>query len=104
MLTIPANNTLEQLAAIAVDAAKAAGEVLLSFYNRVMTVDIKTDGSPITLADRSSHEKIIEQLAVTHIPVVSEEGDGHGMLEKRYWLVDPLDGTKDFLAANNEFT
>ena len=95
---------MNKLLELAVDTAKKAGDVVLSIYNKENFVKVKQDGSPLTLADTSSHKVIVDQLRASHIPVVSEEGDELLMQEKSYWLVDSLDGTKDFLAHNNEFT
>ncbi len=95
---------MNKLLELAVDTAKKAGDVVLSIYNKENLVKIKQDGSPLTSADTASHKVIVDQLSASHIHVVSEEGDNLLMQEKSYWLVDPLDGTKDFLAHNNEFT
>ena len=73
------------------------------------TVQIKGDGSPVTLADRAAHKVIMQGLNGLDplLPVISEEGDLEGVESVRYpqfWLVDPLDGTKDFLAGLDEYT
>ncbi|NTW68488.1 MAG: 3'(2'),5'-bisphosphate nucleotidase CysQ [Chlorobiaceae bacterium] len=94
----------KHLTSIAVDAAKKAGQAILTYYRKELPVEQKNDGSPLTLADQASHSIISVLLAETGIPVVSEEGVELHMSAERYWLVDPLDGTKDFLAANDEFT
>lgn len=73
-------------------------------------VDTKADGSPVTAADRAAHRVIVEALARwdPSIPIISEEGVIPPHHERRrwqrFWLVDPLDGTKEFLAGNGEFT
>ena len=85
-------------------AAKDAGAAILSVYGHALDIEIKGDGSPLTLADQMAHQIILARLADSNIPIVSEEGDDLHLDAKRYWLVDPLDGTKDFLAGNNEFT
>lgn len=89
---------------LAIDAAREAGEVILKFYRRDLHVEYKGDGSPLTQADRAAHNIIVARLAVTGLPVVSEEGDCLYLGAQCYWLVDPLDGTKDFMEGNNEFT
>lgn len=89
---------------LAIDAARRAGEVVLRFYGQRLTIEHKGDGSPMTRADRASHDVIVGGLQETGMPVVSEEGDDLHPDAARYWLVDPLDGTKDFLAGNGEFT
>ena len=71
-------------------------------------VSLKSDRTPITLADRLAHKTIREYLGPTRIPILSEEGRELRYEERRnwelFWLVDPLDGTVEFLKGNNEFT
>jgi 3'(2'), 5'-bisphosphate nucleotidase len=95
---------LKELASIAIDASKLAGETILSYYRQDIPVNIKKDGSPLTMADKASDQAILDFLSQTGFPVVSEESPMATVDAKYYWLVDPLDGTKDFLAANDEFT
>lgn len=90
--------------------ARAAGAAIMQHYDRPVQVDRKEDRSPITEADRAAHAIIAEGLRVwtPDIPVVSEEGD-HATPDirttwPRFWLVDPLDGTKEFIKHNGEFT
>jgi 3'(2'), 5'-bisphosphate nucleotidase len=95
------------------DIAKQAGAAILAVYNSPETLAItdKADDSPLTAADLASH-KVIEQglIALTPgIPVMSEESTEKTAWETRrawtrYWLVDPLDGTKEFIKRNGEFT
>ena len=85
-------------------AARAAGEAILKLYRGPVSVSLKGDGSPLTLADQQSHEIIVQALAETGIPVVSEEAPDLSGGAARYWLVDPLDGTKEFVASLDEFT
>lgn len=94
----------------ACNAALRAGACILDLYDNAeeMDVDIKTDNTPITLADRQSHSLIKQYLSPTHIPLMSEEGRNL-LFEERcnwdlFWLVDPLDGTKEFIKGNGEFT
>jgi pseudaminic acid synthase len=89
--------------------AKQAGEAIMNIYtNETIDVTIKSDNSPVTQADLLAHEIISEGLErIAPYPVVSEED--HVAYEERqhyerFWLVDPLDGTKDFIAKNGEFT
>jgi 3'(2'), 5'-bisphosphate nucleotidase len=89
---------------LAVQAARDAGTAILSVYRQKLDIETKGDGSPLTIADQSAHKAIVARLAASEIAVVSEEGDDLHMGVRRYWLVDPLDGTKDFLAGNDEFT
>lgn len=69
-----------------------------------MPVQCKHNGSPLTLADQAAHCVISKGLYNSSLVVVSEEGEDIHLAAERYWLVDPLDGTKDFLASNGEFT
>lgn len=95
----------------AMDAALAAGKEILNVYNDPSSdfqVERKADNSPLTLADRKAHETIMTYLQETDYPVLSEEGK-HLPYEKRaqwdtLWIVDPLDGTKEFIKRNGEFT
>ncbi|MBD3669951.1 MAG: 3'(2'),5'-bisphosphate nucleotidase CysQ [Gammaproteobacteria bacterium] len=89
---------------------KAAGRAILDVYKGEFHVDYKEDASPVTLADTRAHEIIVKALRglETNYPIVSEEG-GIPPLEQRqhwirYWLVDPLDGTREFINRNGEFT
>lgn len=92
------------------NAAVRAGAAIMNIYRNRDDYDIslKTDNTPITLADRLAHKIIREYLGPTRIPVLSEEGREMGFDERRnwelYWLVDPLDGTVEFIKGNNEFT
>ena len=94
---------IADLTALAVDAAQKASDVILEYYYRSDIVKIKNDGSPLTLADIKSHQIICKSLKVSNIPVISEESERNSNSSDIYWLIDPLDGTKDFLAKNNEF-
>ena len=93
--------------------AKEAGKQILSIYNLLpedMKVTLKDDQSPLTAADSLSHEIIFKQLtALTpHIPIISEEGKDIPYDTRKnweyFWCVDPLDGTKEFIKHNGEFT
>ncbi|MCO6482127.1 MAG: 3'(2'),5'-bisphosphate nucleotidase CysQ [Flavobacteriales bacterium] len=92
----------------AVAAAFAAGREILDVYSRPIGVELKDDRSPLTEADKRAHAAIVETLAGTHLPVLSEEGKKRPPEQRqawpRYWLVDPLDGTKEFIKRNGEFT
>jgi 3'(2'), 5'-bisphosphate nucleotidase len=92
----------------AIEAAILAGEEILEVYKQEFTVDFKEDKSPLTLADRRAHEIISKTLKITGLPLLSEEGR-HTSYDIRkdweyFWLVDPLDGTKEFIRRNGEFT
>ena len=89
---------------LAVVATREAGIEILKFYGEEVELEAKMDGSPLTLADCASHDLLLDALSFTGILVVSEEGESLLLEEDTYWLIDPLDGTKDFLAQNDEFT
>ncbi|MDR2891163.1 MAG: 3'(2'),5'-bisphosphate nucleotidase CysQ [Alistipes sp.] len=94
----------------ACNAALRAGEAILGIYHKkeAYGVDLKSDRTPITEADRLAHAVIRDYLGQTHIPLLSEEGREMRFDERRdwdmFWLVDPLDGTREFIKGNNEFT
>ncbi len=90
--------------------AVTAGRAIMEVYRTDFEVEIKADHSPLTLADRRSHRIIAEALQVKYpeIPLLSEEGKSvpysvRGQW-KRFWMVDPLDGTKEFVKRRAEFT
>ncbi|WP_337439474.1 3'(2'),5'-bisphosphate nucleotidase CysQ [Alistipes sp.] len=92
------------------NAAVRAGAAIMEVYKDSSSyeVSLKSDRTPITLADRLAHKTIREYLGPTRIPILSEEGRELRYEERRnwelFWLVDPLDGTVEFLKGNNEFT
>lgn len=92
------------------NAAVRAGASIMKIYKNLDDYDIslKNDRTPITVADRLAHKIIREYLGPTRIPILSEEGREMLYDERRnwelYWLVDPLDGTVEFIKGNNEFT
>lgn len=88
-------------------AAIAAAEVILEVYHRPVVAMEKPDGSPVTEADQRAEAIILEHLAATGLPVLAEESVAAGRIPElgtRYFVVDPLDGTKEFLKRNGEFT
>ena len=90
--------------------AKQAGDSILRYYDEEIEVDRKDDNSPLTKADTDAHHIIVDALEklTPEIPIISEEGGIAGYDErkkwKKFWLVDPLDGTKEFIKKNGEFT
>ncbi len=92
----------------AIQAAIEAGRAILDVYHSDFSVEYKTDSSPLTLADKKSHEVIAKYLSEFDIPILSEEGKNITYAERkswdRLWIVDPLDGTKEFVKRNGEFT
>ncbi|MCX2738981.1 3'(2'),5'-bisphosphate nucleotidase CysQ [Pontibacter anaerobius] len=101
--------SIASLLQLARTAALEAGRAILEIYTSGdVGVALKTDDSPLTRADSAAHEIISRHLETTGLPILSEEGR-HTDFEQRekwaqYWLVDPLDGTKEFLKRNGEFT
>jgi len=93
-----------------VDIAVAAGAEILDVYNNGFDVESKDDGSPLTTADRRAHELIVKRLGELSPawPILSEESASIDYAQRsawqRFWLVDPLDGTKEFIKRNGEFT
>ena len=95
----------------AIEAALRAGGQILSIYNDPSSdfqVERKADNSPLTIADRKAHETIVEILEDTPFPILSEEGKSLPFEMRNgwetLWIVDPLDGTKEFIKRNGEFT
>jgi len=89
--------------------AMEAGRAIMEVYETAFTVDYKEDRSPLTLADRRSNEIIAEGLSkISSYPILSEETKQAPYSERKnwktFWLVDPLDGTKEFIKRNGEFT
>ena len=101
---------LEKLIEPVVDLAEAAGQAILEVYATDFDVQSKADESPLTQADLGSHRRIVAGLEelTPDIPIISEES-GLPAFELRrtwpqYWLIDPLDGTREFVNRNGEFT
>ncbi|MEM6365041.1 MAG: 3'(2'),5'-bisphosphate nucleotidase CysQ [Planctomycetota bacterium] len=96
-----------------IEISHLAGDAIMEVYRQTegqLEIDYKEDDSPLTLADRRAHEVIVRELqaAFPGIPILSEEGDAADYETRRswkeYWIVDPLDGTKEFINRNGEFT
>jgi len=92
-----------------IQAAISAGTAILEVYRSAeFEIEEKADKSPLTLADRRSHEVIVSYLTTFDIPILSEEGRDIPYQDRNnwdtYWLIDPLDGTKEFIKKNGEFT
>ncbi len=93
----------------AIEASLKAGKRIMEIYDHEdFEVDFKGDKSPLTKADLASHEIIMSYLKETEIPVLSEEGKGIPYEDRKnwsqLWIVDPIDGTKEFIKKNGEFT
>jgi 3'(2'), 5'-bisphosphate nucleotidase len=92
----------------AIEAALQAGQVIMDVYHSEFAVEHKADNSPLTRADQKSHELLIAALKGFDIPILSEEGREMPYKDRktweRLWIIDPLDGTKEFIKHNDEFT
>ncbi|MEH6470707.1 MAG: 3'(2'),5'-bisphosphate nucleotidase CysQ [Halopseudomonas sp.] len=95
-----------------ISIAREAGEAILSLYQLASPIEVvnKADNTPVTRADMAAHRLICNSLKrlTPDIPILSEESD-HSQIQnrqqwQRYWLIDPLDGTKEFIKRNGEFT
>ncbi len=101
---------LPQITAAVVAIARRAGAEIMTIYESDFDIETKADDSPLTAADRASHELIVAALhdLTPDIPVWSEESAAIDFATRsgwpEFWLVDPLDGTKEFIKRNGEFT
>lgn len=100
---------IQPLLNIAITASEQACSQIVEVYNSGdFQAELKGDNSPLTIADRRAHDVIVRTLEPTGIPILSEEGRAIPYQERKdweyFWLVDPLDGTKEFLKRNGEFT
>lgn len=98
-----------QLVELAKEAAFEAGKEILKIYETGdFSIEAKADDSPLTIADKAAHNVIVGFLKQTDFPILSEEGKSIPYEERKewnqFWLVDPLDGTKEFIKKNGEFT
>ncbi|MEM0911942.1 MAG: inositol monophosphatase family protein, partial [Pseudomonadota bacterium] len=92
-----------------VNITQEAGKRIMEIYQQDFDISEKSDSSPLTEADLAAHNHIVDSLSkVSDLPILSEESAGVEWEERkawvRYWLVDPLDGTKEFIKKNGEFT
>jgi len=98
----------KNLLKIAINASLKGGKAIMDIYSSDFTVEHKDDKSPLTLADKKCNKVIVDDLKNTDIPFLSEEGLNIPYSERKdweySWLVDPLDGTKEFIKRNGEFT
>lgn len=100
---------IQNMIIIAIRAALDAGNAIMQIYDgKNFDISFKADQSPLTSADRAAHSIISNELEKTNIPLLSEEGKTipyHIRKEWEYfWMIDPLDGTKEFIQRNGEFT
>lgn len=103
-------DNLSQLTQQVISIAEQASESILKIYNTEFDVTSKDDNTPLTEADMAAHHTIVDGLSklTPDIPILSEESNGAPFEIRRqwqrYWLVDPLDGTREFVKRNGEFT
>jgi 3'(2'), 5'-bisphosphate nucleotidase len=99
---------MKDLLSIAIIASVEAGEAIMKVYSNKINVIYKEDESPLTLADKNANEIINKYLIKSKIPIISEENKILTYEERKNWdqcwIVDPLDGTKEFIKRNGEFT
>ncbi len=99
---------LDELLHKAVIASIKAGKHIAEIYETEFEVIVKQDYTPVTIADREANKIIEDELLVTKIPVLGEEGEHYNYAIRKnwdlLWIVDPLDGTKEFVKRNGEFT
>jgi len=98
-----------QLLDLALEACKNASSAILEVYaSEDFGAETKGDNSPLTKADKASHNAIVAILKSSNLPILSEEGRSIAFEErsqwKQFWMIDPLDGTKEFIKRNGEFT
>ncbi len=101
---------IKNILLVSLFAINSASKTVLEVYNTDFKVDFKEDNSPLTMADKKSH-RIITNILMRYfpgIPILSEEGKDVSYIVRRdweyFWLIDPLDGTKEFIKRNGEFT
>lgn len=105
----PNRDLIQELFMASLKAALKAGETIMDiYYSDNDQITVKSDHSIISLADQLAHKAIEDQLAFTRIPLISEEGRTIEYEERKswelFWLVDPLDGTRQFIQKKKEFT
>ena len=92
----------------AIQIAYEAGLATLNYYKAELQVEIKADNSPLTLADKASNDVIVSNLSKFSLPVLTEESElvDYSIRKNwtKYWLIDPLDGTKEFIKKSDEYT
>ena len=93
---------------IAIKASLEAGDIIMKIYDTPFDVELKNDKSPLTEADKQANDIINSYLKPTKIPIISEENRQTDFLTRKNWetcwIVDPVDGTKEFIKRNGEFT
>lgn len=89
---------------LAINAAIRAGKATLDVYNKDFSSTLKNDEEPLTEADLKSQEILLEELSKMKYPIISEEGNKEGLDNSKTWIIDPLDGTSDFIKKTGEFS
>ncbi|WP_431134005.1 3'(2'),5'-bisphosphate nucleotidase CysQ [Psychroserpens mesophilus] len=99
---------MEQNLQLAIKASLEAGKVIMEVYDTAFNVELKDDKSPLTEADKKANDVINSYLTATEIPIISEENKQTEYSVRKTWntcwVVDPVDGTKEFIKRNGEFT
>ena len=100
---------ISELTQLAIKAAiEASKDILTIYHSDDFEIENKEDSSPLTKADKAAHNIISSILQTSNIPILSEEGKNITYETRKYWdklwIVDPIDGTKEFIARNGEFT
>lgn len=108
-MTALSHNRRQQLCTALTHTARRAGAIVMAHYSAGVTVELKSDDSPVTAADREAEAMILDELAglAPDIPVISEEAAAEGRLPdpgERFFLVDALDGTREFIRGASDFT
>jgi 3'(2'), 5'-bisphosphate nucleotidase len=103
------NSNLDIPLELAIEASRKGSQEILRVYNSAdFGIESKGDNSPLTLADKKAHDAISEILKTSGLPILSEEGKDIPYSVRKdwtqFWMVDPLDGTKEFIKRNGEFT
>ena len=103
------NIDINRLLEVAIEAAtQASSEILKVYHSGDFQAEAKGDNSPLTIADKNAHRAIVDILQKSNIPILSEEGKAIPYETRKnweyFWMVDPLDGTKEFIKRNDEFT
>lgn len=97
----------EKTIKVLIEAIETASKSILEIYAQDFSVEIKSDDSPVTAADKLSSKILIEKLAPLGIPIISEEEEKMSFEERKHlpkiWLIDPIDGTKEFIKKNDQF-
>lgn len=87
-----------------IDIVENAGNAIMKLYNKEFKTEIKEDNSPVTEADMLAHKILTEKLSKYGYEIISEEGENLIPKENSFWVIDPIDGTKDFISKTGEFS